>query len=373
MTIHCPHRFQYAWANSENGLNDEKCNAAKEIVDSFLKRGAPFELNCSPKLKAHVVAQCNKGEISATIFDDVKQDIVVMIAKDKLRRFVEARKAGEMKKVQEATAAGGDSKPKQCARLSARYSLQHPHMFMSPDIIRGTLGLKDLAYPPVEADCPRPIPRSLAGGISCHGQDRGKYKINQDRALMAHPFQNYIDFGGQHSTLFVLADGHGPNGHQVADYVVRNIWMELKETVKRKDPDFEQLLVDAFEKADANLEDLDLLNLDRQTSGCTCVVALLIERTLYVASAGDAKIVMGYVKDDEEDVNIDEELVPGSSDPKQTDLKVIASQRCKLAAKCLTVEHKIAEHAEAARIEQAGGRILHSAIASASLIIINSM
>ena len=51
-------------------------------------------------------------------------------------------------------------------------------------------------------------------------QDR-KYKVNQDRGITSYPFA-----GSRDHALFVNCDGHGPYGHDVADFVVRAVHAE---------------------------------------------------------------------------------------------------------------------------------------------------
>ena len=300
-----------------------------------------------------------------------------MIAKDKLKRFVETRRKDEKKALEVAEAKGGkDGKANirvtQAVRLHKAQD-EYPHRFMAPDYFRGQLGLKDLAYPPIDDDYQSPLHRFSCGSVSTHGQNHGKYKVNQDRGLTAYPFKHARDKAGTESALFVVADGHGKDGHYVADYVVKRVLDELSKALESdNEPDRIQCIVDAYAKADSELADFDALGLDRQSSGTTCVAALLIGDDLYVASTGDAKIVMGQVKEGEPDVDLEDnaknEPLPGEEDgsPREAEGKKNApgrrrstatevAQKCDLQAIQLTVEHKITDATEIQRIEEAGG------------------
>lgn len=316
-----------------------------------------MELNIAPRIKKKVVKECEAGTITATLFDDVKEDIVIMIARDKLKRFVEVRREEETKQMREILAsAHTEGATDSVRRLHARFDFDTPNIFMSPDLMRGSLGLANLRYPPVDDDATTPLPRQNVGAISCHGRHHGKSKTNQDRALMSYPLENAVDYGGSESALFVMADGHGPCGHQVADYVVRNVWSELVESVQRPSPDFEAVLVEAFVNADDNLKDLELMRIDRTSSGATCLAALVVGSVLYVAGCGDGKIVMGRVKDGDGDVDITEPVEDGAA-TNAYELKLRAAQMCRLVPKLLTKEHKISDIDEAERVQSAGGII----------------
>ena len=73
---------------------------------------------------------------------------------------------------------------------------------VSPTVVRGP-------------STPPPPPPPPLGAFSCHGQvDVGKYKDNQDRGVVAHPF---AASGPGKQALFIVCDGHGEYGHKVRE------------------------------------------------------------------------------------------------------------------------------------------------------------
>ena len=89
-------------------------------------------------------------------YDKISDDLVLMIAKDKLKRFVEARRKEEEKKAEAAKASNADRKTMRGGR-GAPDEKAHPNRFLAPDFFRGQLGLKDLAYPPIDDDYQTPL------------------------------------------------------------------------------------------------------------------------------------------------------------------------------------------------------------------------
>ena len=364
-------------ATAEESQAARKAEATR-INDVYCKPGAEFQVNLSAKLvrklKKDMAVDAN---YTSHLFDKISDDLVLMIAKDKLKRFVEARKAEEKAAIEEAEKNGGTVSKKnlratQAARVHTAVVDEFPHRFLAPDYFRGQLGLKDLAYPPIDDDYQTPLHRFSCGAVSTHGQNHGQYKINQDRCLVAYPFKNGRDAEGAASCLFLCADGHGPDGHYVADYVVKRVMDEMAKACEAKDSDPLKAFGDCYDVADKNLTDFDELGLDRQSSGTTCVGALLVGDDLWVASTGDAKIVLGQVKDGDPPVDLEDnakdEALPSprveapdadDSAPPQTmrrrSTATEVSEKCNLQAVQLSVEHKITDATEIQRIEEAGG------------------
>ena len=89
------------------------------------------------------------ANVKVDLYNKISEDLVLMIAKDKLKRFVEARREEERKAVEEAEVHGGKEgkgvRATTAKRLHAVATDEYPHRFMAPDYFRGQLGLKDLA------------------------------------------------------------------------------------------------------------------------------------------------------------------------------------------------------------------------------------
>ncbi|KAH8057505.1 protein serine/threonine phosphatase [Aureococcus anophagefferens] len=304
---------------------------AKRINDVYCKPGAEFQVNLSSRLVRKLKKDLgDDANVTVHLYDKISDDLVLMIAKDKLKRFVETRRAEEQAAIEEAEREEKANPGKKKVRATQAVRIhqavdEFPHRFLAPDFFRGQLGLKDLAYPPIDDDVKTPLHRFSCGAVSTHGQNHGKYKVNQDRCL-ARTLQERRDPEGATSCLFLCADGHGKDGHYVADYVVKRVLDEMGKACAAPDSGVLKAWDSCYDIADKNLNDFDELGLDRQSSGTTCVGAMLVGDDLWVASTGDAKIVLGQV-----------------------------SEKCALQAVQVTVEHKITDATEIQRIEEAGG------------------
>ncbi|KAH8095667.1 protein serine/threonine phosphatase [Aureococcus anophagefferens] len=242
---------------------------AKRINDVYCKPGAEFQVNLSSRLVRKLKKDLgDDANVTVHLYDKISDDLAAIEEAER------EEKANPGKKKVRAT---------QAVRIHQAVD-EFPHRFLAPDFFRGQLGLKDLAYPPIDDDVKTPLHRFSCGAVSTHGQNHGKYKVNQDRCLVAHPFKNGRDPEGATSCLFLCADGHGKDGHYVADYA----WDSC------------------YDIADKNLNDFDELGLDRQSSGTTCVGAMLVGDDLWVASTGDAKIVLGQVKEGDPPVDLED-------------------------------------------------------------------
>lgn len=185
-------------------------------------------------------------------------------------------------------------------------------------------------YPPIPPDKPRPFPGKFVGAFSCHGQvDVGKYKDNQDRGVVAHPF---AASGPGKQSLFIVCDGHGEYGHKVSDYVVKLLVDTLQNHDQlRANP--EAALADSYAQVDKALEKT---RIDSYTSGTTCVSVVQraegADQVLYVANVGDSRAVIGKCAE---------------RDDKGAVTKVTAHD--------LTIDQKPDDEKEKARITAAGG------------------
>ncbi|KAH8051847.1 protein serine/threonine phosphatase [Aureococcus anophagefferens] len=233
-----------------------------------------------------------------------------MIAKDKLKRFVEAA-AEEQAAIEEAEREEKANPGKKKVRATQAVRIhqavdEFPHRFLAPDFFRGQLGLKDLAYPPIDDDVKTPLHRFSCGAVSTHGQNHGKYKVNQDRCLVA-PLQERERPRGATSCLFLCADGHGKDGHYVADYVVKRVLDEMGKASRRRTGVL-KAWDSCYDIADKNLND----------DG-------------WASTASRA------------------------ARPASAPCSWATTSKCALQAVQVTVEHKITDATEIQRIEEAGG------------------
>lgn len=140
---------------------------------------------------------------------------------------------------------------------------------------------------------------------------------------MLHPFRS----DGE-SVLFGVFDGHGLCGHTVAQEAMHSLYFELElSDLLSSQP--EAALVHAFEATQEHLEALAAatpVEVDAADSGACACLALLRSSELWVAGAGDCRVVLGS------------RHVDGGFVPKR-----------------LTVDHHVDVPAERERIVAAGG------------------
>lgn len=202
---------------------------------------------------------------------------------------------------------------------------------MSPEFKRPQSSKKVL-YPPLSESAPRPFPRNVAASFSCHGQsDVGKFKDNQDRGVVCYPFNCTKS---ENRALFIVADGHGEHGHNVSDFVVKDLITELScvDYDNEKDMDFEAIR-SCFLRTNEHCGHPDC-TFDAQTSGTTCVAALLRPTYVVTANVGDSRAVVGR---------------------RAGDAPSKAKTPFLYKAHDLTVDHKPDSTDEKERIEKAGG------------------
>jgi serine/threonine protein phosphatase PrpC len=115
-------------------------------------------------------------------------------------------------------------------------------------------------------------------------------KENQDYSC----FTSFVT-NKETTRLYVLADGHGPNGHFASKFCCDTImhlleqWMSSAREEDLTDEKIKQLLILSFTEAhlrmQTNEEDIRFY----KYSGTTMVVALVRKCTLYIANLGDSR------------------------------------------------------------------------------------
>jgi serine/threonine protein phosphatase PrpC len=109
-----------------------------------------------------------------------------------------------------------------------------------------------------------------------------------------------IDCNFEHGcSFFAVFDGHG--GSEVASYCARHFGKQLKKLQEWKEHKYEEALVRAFLAMDEQmltpqgqreLKSLKLADGMPSKAGCASIVALIVEKTLYLAHLGDCKAAL---------------------------------------------------------------------------------
>ena len=143
-----------------------------------------------------------------------------------------------------------------------------------------------------------PFPTEVFGTFSCHGIEPGDdegdedgihQKDNQDRGCCVHPFKNHPK-----EALFMVLDGHGPQGDAVSEFAMRQIVVSLERSpAMQSDP--EEALKDAFIKTNAALM---VTPIEYMTSGTTCVAVYMRETHYWIAHVGDSRCVCAVQEGD---------------------------------------------------------------------------
>ena len=223
---------------------------AEHIYRDYVAPGSEYDVNISNKTKTECENAIKGGGDAAadsavaprhrstrTSLTSVA-DVIDMLAKDKLLRFIEVRKVEDewnrqRRALCEAAARNGsagearrkdDGEDDELADVAAP---PEEEFLLSPEFLHHDLDLAKSRYTPrCDADW-SPLPRSVCGAYCAHGVQDRKYKVNQDRGITSYPFA-----GSRDHALFVNCDGHGPYGHDVADFVVRAVHATLKAHAK---------------------------------------------------------------------------------------------------------------------------------------------
>jgi serine/threonine protein phosphatase PrpC len=126
---------------------------------------------------------------------------------------------------------------------------------------------------------------------------------NQDRSVIFYPYPTRQTPGTQPSFLACVFDGHGVEGHIVAEYVVQEFPRRLAEKLNQRpccasDEWIIQQLKDTFVEVDKTAPQ------NAWRGGCTGTVTLRMGHKLFVANAGDSRTILGDYKGSGKEVNI---------------------------------------------------------------------
>lgn len=116
---------------------------------------------------------------------------------------------------------------------------------------------------------------------------------NQDRATIYYPFRTTQSQPNVPAFLVCIFDGHGIQGHMVADYVVRAFPGRLSEKLNQQpigasDEWIMQQLKNTFVEMEQEVPTEYSL-----TGGCTGSVTLRLGHRLFFANAGDSRTILG--------------------------------------------------------------------------------
>ena len=150
------------------------------------------------------------------------------------------------------------------------------------------------------------------------GKEPGYHKINQDKVCV---LAQYLS---ENQSFFTALDGHGPQGHLVANYIAQHLQIMLGEKIPEMP--LSKALTEAFTRTDEGLKESSI---DCDFSGASVTVSILQDRVLTTAWVGDSRGVLGR--------NVDG----------------------RICAFDITQDHKPGLPQERARIEAAGGRVQH--------------
>ena len=301
---------------------------AEHIYRVYVAPGSEYDVNISNKTKREcetaIKGQGDEGDGDAAanggssgaapaldphLFDKCVADVIDMLAKDKLLRFIEVRKVEDEwnRQHQAMITAAGETRTKEHGEDDELAAAVAPpeEFLLSPEFLHHDLDLSKSRYTPrCDADW-SPLPRSVCGAYCAHGVQDRKYKVNQDRGVTSYPFA-----GSRDHALFVNCDGHGPYGHDVADFVVRAVHATLKGHAKLH-TDACAALAETVVAVHAALGASDV---DSSISGCSLLVTLIVRSDLYVASTGDARAILGKEPDESAPSALSEQPANGARD-----------------------------------------------------------
>lgn len=125
---------------------------------------------------------------------------------------------------------------------------------------------------------------------------------NQDRAVVFHPYPTRQHRGMEPSFLACIFDGHGVEGHTLADYVVREFPRRLADKLNQRpccasDEWIIQQLKDTFVEVDKEAP-------SAFRGGCTGSVTLRMGHKLFVANAGDSRTIIADYQGPGKEVDI---------------------------------------------------------------------
>ncbi|CAD8121813.1 unnamed protein product [Paramecium sonneborni] len=163
-------------------------------------------------------------------------------------------------------------KPQILKLLKGSRSISNPELFQSQQQIRQAYGQSQ-------------------AGIQYTGQN----KINQDIYKLIPKF-----CGNENYWYFQVSDGHGTNGHQVAQFIQESLPQYIEEDLKQLKNQFEQkrqietILKQSFKKTN---QELLKSGIDVTYSGSTTIVVIVLKNELYCANIGDSRAIIGRYDD----------------------------------------------------------------------------
>lgn len=343
----------------------EIAEAATEINKTYVARGSEYDVNIPLKTKAAVAKAVKDKAFDSLLFEKCVSDVIDLLSMDKVKRFVEVRKVEDEWERQQAQAAAAEAKKKPKKPVAEKEKggnqdeqedadsdedeieqVCNPDYLMSPEFLHHDLDLKQADYSLRGDEDWTPLSRAICGAYAAHGLDHGKSKTNQDRGLVAYPFATKPNYA-----LFVNADGHGPLGHLVADFVVKYFHDLLAKNPKlgKSEEETEAALFESVVETDIALLNCD--DVDSSKSGCAFVCALIIETTLYHACTGDSRIIIGREPRETDEDGIDKEV------EKAAKLGIPKAYAPRLVPEQLTIDQDTTVDEEVARIEACGGLV----------------
>lgn len=132
-----------------------------------------------------------------------------------------------------------------------------------------------------------PTDEIWCGMLTQEGLYKSKETTNQDAMVVEIQYQQV---SGQH--LFMVLDGHGPNGHNVARFVQQRMPYIIDNAAsKSAKKDKVGILKQSYEIVNTMLRNEPFI--DDSLSGTTCVTAWFQDSHVYLANAGDSRAVLG--------------------------------------------------------------------------------
>ena len=125
-------------------------------------------------------------------------------------------------------------------------------------------------------------------------QKGASHHENQDRSVLIQPYYTGVT-ANHNNTSFLIGvfDGHGVEGHIVADHVVRDLPERLADKLNRLNPTYADLDRQIVQVLKQTFVDVDIYGSPNMLlGGCTGTVTLRIGPKLYIANTGDSQTVV---------------------------------------------------------------------------------
>jgi len=126
-----------------------------------------------------------------------------------------------------------------------------------------------------------------SGSLSQCGIEPEKEKVNQDSTALRLKLSNRDD---RH--LFLLCDGHGQFGHDVAQYATAALPLALEAAISEGKPLMEAIPA-AYEQVNQDLTAGRDVKVNAGLSGTTAVCVVVEDDKLLIANCGDSRAVLG--------------------------------------------------------------------------------